>query len=185
MALVVTWAWDTNTILALIRPPNQTWLLTAAWVWMSPWPQMAAQATQISMAPCCMALRHPHGLLWQPKPWITARPLVVTQAKEIDTDLSCSRTTDPDMAFGDSPSQDTTMASGLHSLLIPSCSLPPSNLQVHLSPQGTKPSAPLSFLCLHCILHLSHHLSKTCLPVVVAPAAGTWVAFFRPPILSW
>lgn len=43
-----------------------------AWAWMSLWPQVAAQATQISMSlfpspQGSMALRYPHGVQWQPR----------------------------------------------------------------------------------------------------------------------
>lgn len=58
----------------------------------SPWPQMAVQAIQISTSIYdSIALRHQHGLQWQPKPWKSpdrtfSWPLVVTQVAEFNTD---------------------------------------------------------------------------------------------------
>ena len=70
--------------------------LAAAWAQMSPWPQVAVQATQISMSPVAAWLLaihmvssgspdHGHlvGLWWQLQPQISIQT------------HSCSRTTDP------------------------------------------------------------------------------------------
>lgn len=79
---------------------------------MSPWLQVTVQATQISMSPLgSSALRHAHGSQWQLRPQTSAWPLVVTWDTDTNTDPSCSRTRDPDLALGDSLTQDLNMAS--------------------------------------------------------------------------
>lgn len=57
--------------------------------------------TQNSMYSCSnIDLRYPHGLRCQRRPQTSARPLVLTRTRDTDTDPSCSRITDPDMALG-------------------------------------------------------------------------------------
>lgn len=48
---IITPEKDFNTDPSYRRTMTQTWFSAAAWVWMSPWHQVAVQATQIFMVP--------------------------------------------------------------------------------------------------------------------------------------
>lgn len=56
---------------------------------------------------CSRDHRHQHGFRRQHTPWTSARPLVLIWAVVINTDPSCSSTTDPDMVLGGCTSADT------------------------------------------------------------------------------
>lgn len=58
-----------------------------------------------------VTLRFPHSFQWYPRPRTCALPLVITQATDIDSDPSCNRTIEPDMAIGSLLGQDLTMVS--------------------------------------------------------------------------
>lgn len=45
---------ETSQIITVIGPWNQTWFPEGAQTWILTWPQVAAQATQVSMAPVCV-----------------------------------------------------------------------------------------------------------------------------------
>lgn len=53
-----------------------------------------------------------------PEPWESVCPLMVTQAVDINTDHSCSRTKDPDLVLSSIPGSDVTMALGSSEILI-------------------------------------------------------------------
>ncbi|KAL6038663.1 hypothetical protein STEG23_001648 [Scotinomys teguina] len=59
-----------------------------------------------------MALRYQHGLMYRPRPRISAQPLMITGEMDINTDPSCSMATDPDMALWQQSGLDVTMALG-------------------------------------------------------------------------
>lgn len=108
----------------------------------SPWPYVAARASQISMSPSSsVALRHLHGLVWHPGQLTTVWLLVVTWASYFSTDPICGRTMDQDgpttwMALGGSMGPHIIMApGGCTSSLYP---------LVYFSPQCTSCSALLS-----------------------------------------
>lgn len=63
-------------------------------------------------AQLCIALGHHHGPRQHPSPGISAWPLLVTRAPDINTDPCCFRTTNPDMALSVSMGRDLTMAVG-------------------------------------------------------------------------
>lgn len=69
--LIVTTKKDFNTDPSYSRTMTQTWFSAAAWVWMSPWHQVAVQAIQIFMVSA--AAKHSDTTLSQ----------VVAQTKEI------------------------------------------------------------------------------------------------------
>lgn len=106
-----------------------------------------------------------HGLWWQPSPDIYLA-LVVPWATDTDTDPSCSRTVDPDMALGGSQGQDMasshppvespTFLHGVQSPWLCFCFfIPPSHIP--------------SFLPLY------HTFTR-----VLTPAARAWASFFQP-----
>lgn len=144
-----------NTDPGCHRTMDTDMALTKAWAQMSPWPQVTVQAIQISTSspspPRQPTLRHPHGFPWDPRPWTSASPFVVTQATNNDTDPSCSMTMSPDMALcGRDLGQDLIMAASYLPIFLL------SSHEFHLSPQRTNPLALLSLLSLHHKLHLSH-----------------------------
>ena len=77
-----------------------------------------------------MALRYPHGLQWPPSPDVYLA-FGCNLGHRTNTDPSCSRTVDPDMALSGSQGQDLTMASS--HLPVSHC----LSLQCHFSPQCT------------------------------------------------
>lgn len=81
-------------------------------------------------------------------------PLVVTWSWDINTDHSCSRTTDPDMVLGRSLDQNLTMRSQSFCLFL--------SLQFHHSVQHA-PSFPSLY-------HILSHYS--------CPEAGAWLGVF-------
>lgn len=79
---------------------------------------MATQATNNDMSLLrSMSLRHPRDTQQQPRPQISVWALVVTQATDIETDLSCRRTMNLGNVLGGS--QDHIMASS--HLSLPHC----------------------------------------------------------------
>lgn len=78
---------------------------------MSPWLQVAAQATQISLASSVsMAPGHQHGFMQQHRPLTPDWPLIAIQVTDVNTDLGCSKSMEPDMATGSSLGLDLSMA---------------------------------------------------------------------------
>ena len=99
-----------------------------------PWHQVQPFRLAYLPSPSSMPLRYPYGFWWQPRSLTSTLPLMVTQVPDIDTDCSCSRTRNPDMALEGSLAQNHGF------FTYPSSSLP-SSPQVHLSPQCINPSA--------------------------------------------
>lgn len=136
---------------------------------MSPWPQVAIPATQISMLlGGSIAFRHPHSLKRQTRPLTYTHPLVVTCATDISTD-GFGRATVPVMALGSSPGPGITMAPGgctsphIHLFLTTSKS-PVPRLSI-----GHKPldfafchTSPLHTTSFPSLSHLFFHQSGAC-----------------------
>lgn len=59
----------------------------------------------------CAVLGHLHSPSWQPRPGMSARPLVVTGATDIHPDPCCYSDVDPDMTLSGSMSRDISRAS--------------------------------------------------------------------------
>lgn len=144
---------------------------------MSPRPQMAAQAAQISLAPNdSLTPKHQHGLRQQPRPLTSGWTLVATWATDISIDPGYS-SPDPDHGLR-----------WLHELFISTCPSLQYHLQYRLFPQCMNRSAVLSRPSLHHILHLSHHsisllfahYSGTC----CGGQMGAWMSFFQSPQAS-
>lgn len=59
-----------------------------------------------------MAYGHQHGFMLQYRPWTFTRPLVATQATDINTDSGHSMATDSGTVFGSSITPDISVVSG-------------------------------------------------------------------------
>lgn len=155
--------------------------LAVAQTWMSPWPRVAAEASQI----CKHASLHsptpgqqgPYTSTWSPVPAQTTdiRLAFGGNSGHTETDPSCSRTTDADMALGGSPGPGPR-----HGLLISVCSSLPWSLWFHLLHSVPNPQLLFVFHLSACTpSFLSPH--HTFIHHRVAPVASTWMPFFQPP----
>ena len=130
-----------------------------------------------------MPLKYPHGLQWPPSPDVYLA-FGGNLGHRTNTDPSCSRTVDPDMALSGSQGQDLTMASS--HLPVSHC----LSLQCHFSPQCTNTFYCSSLLCIHdrvdewieCIsIHSCIDSCSQCLGVFLL-ATAAWLLGF---LLMW
>lgn len=78
---------------------NPDMILGSSPALISPCLQVVAQATQISMVPEWPRDTNMDGPRWRPRPLANAQTLIVSKAKNINTDPGCNRITDPDIAL--------------------------------------------------------------------------------------
>lgn len=93
-------------------PQSQKWSLAAVWSWISPWPQVAAQAFQIQMWPAAV-----WSLVATPAPGGDSdlRPPfgpMAMGARDLNPDSGCGRATDSEMAPSLSSGMGINMALG-------------------------------------------------------------------------
>lgn len=139
------WATRHQQTPAVVGPQTQTWSSAAAPAEMSPWPQVAVQATQIGMAP--------EGAWPQTPTWpqvaaqstgLSAWPSVGTGATVINPWLlSCFRALDQDEPLAVAQAQTSPWSQVASRPFTSACSSLPSPLQICLSPAHER-------------LHLSH-----------------------------
>lgn len=150
---------------------------------MSPWPQVAMPAAQISMLlGGSIAFRHPHSLKRQTRPLTYTHPLVVTCATDISTD-GFGRATVPVMAHGSSPGPGITMAPGGCT----SPSYPPIPYHLQVSSSTSFHRAQTSGFCFLSHLSTPYYLfsisqslilsSKWCLPWSPGQGLGCLLLF--------
>lgn len=92
----------------MVEPQTHTLSFKASWAWMSPWPQMSAHVSQAEITPVVhssyprykVSLGQQHESSWWPRSWASAKPLIVSNAMNINTEHGYNWAMDPNMASG-------------------------------------------------------------------------------------
>lgn len=92
----------------MVEPQTHTLSFKASWAWMSPWPQMTAHVSQAEITPVVhssyprykVSLGQQHESSWWPRSWASAKPLIVSNAMNINTEHGYNWAMDPNMVSG-------------------------------------------------------------------------------------